>query len=74
MLVPKGLGDLILSAPYANSLISITVRTCTHTNVMTQTLYTLNLTQTKKISNLGPEFLTLVLKQLIAAKEGYPRI
>ena len=32
------LWDLFLSAPCANSVISITIRTCTHTNVSSQVI------------------------------------
>ena len=54
-----GIRDLILSAPRANFLISIPIRTFTHTNVTSQTIIYLTLTQTKKISNLEPEVLTI---------------
>ena len=49
--------DLILSAPRANSLFSVTLCTCTHANVSSQTI-TSNPNQ-NKISNLEPEPLTL---------------
>ena len=52
--------DLILSAPRANSLIIITMRTCTLTNVTSQTIMYPNPNPNqKKISNLDPEILTL---------------
>ena len=40
-------------------------------------LHTLTLTQTqtqKKIRIVGPEFLTLIFKNLMSAKEGYSRV
>ena len=52
--------DLFLSAPCANSLISITLRTCTHSNVTSQVItYPIFNPNQKKISNLEPETLTL---------------
>ena len=43
---------------------------CAHTTVTSQRTITLTLTQTiKKVLNLGPEFITLILHVQICAKE-----
>ena len=69
---PKG--DLFLSAPFANTLISITLRTCTHTNVTSQVIIYPNPNPNqKKISNLEPETLTLFVRPPTAVPLGSTR-
>ena len=50
--------NLFLSGPSVKSLISITLRTCGHTNMISQTIIDLILTLKK--SNYGPKNLTII--------------
>ena len=65
------LRDLFLPAGRAGSFISITIRTCTHTNVTSQVIIYPNPNPNqKKISNLEPETLTLFVRPPTAQRDG----